>query len=230
MQNFITLIGMREMEIIPIIVKIILSILCGGTLGLDRTSKRRAAGVRTYSMVCVASAAVMMTGISIQEFTGGGDASRLGAQVVSGIGFIGAGAIMVTGYHEIKGLTTAAGIWTSACLGLAIGTGYYVLALACCFISYIILHFGAILQDQMLLKIRRIRVYVAFDNVDKITGFMLKSRELDIIIQDCDYTSKPSATFTTSAVFTMKLPVGLNHDNAIQRLMQIDGILLIDRL
>jgi len=230
MQNFIKLIGMREMEIIPIIVRILLSIICGGILGLDRTSKRRAAGIRTYSMVCVASAAVMMTGISIQEFTGGGDASRLGAQVVSGIGFIGAGAIMVTGYHEIKGLTTAAGIWTSACLGLAIGTGYYVLALACCFISYIILHFGAVLQDQMLLKIRRIRVYVAFDNVDKITGFMLKARELDIIIQDCDYTSKQSGTLTTSAVFTMKLPVGLSHNDAIQRLMQIDGILLIDRL
>ncbi len=230
MQNFYNSIGMHNMEILPLVVKLLLSILCGGVLGIDRTKKRRVAGVRTYSMVCLGSAVVMITGIALQQINGGGDPSRLGAQVVSGIGFIGAGAIMVTGYHEIKGLTTAAGLWTAACLGLAIGTGYYTLAIVSCILIYIIMHFGGILQDKYLKKIRRLSVFVSFDTADSITAFMVKAREQDITILDCDYINTPRTSTTTSAVFALKIPNDMEHEDTIKSFEDVNGILFMERI
>ena len=87
--------------------------------------KSRAAGFRTYMLVCIGACIVMMTNQYLFQLTGSGDPMRMGAQVVSGIGFLGAGSIIVTSRNQIKGLTTAAGLWAAACLGLAIGVGFY---------------------------------------------------------------------------------------------------------
>lgn len=90
-------------------------------IGFEQTCKLRAAGFKTYSLVCVGSAAVMMMGMFVYQNYNISDPTRMGAQVISGIGFLGAGTIMVTGFHSIKGLTTAAGLWVDACMGLIIG-------------------------------------------------------------------------------------------------------------
>jgi len=101
----------------------------GGLIGLEREAKNRPAGLRTHVLVTVGSALVML--VSMYGFIGlgqggtGGEPARLAAQVVSGIGFLGAGTILRQG-NSIYGLTTAASLWISACIGLAIGNGYYV--------------------------------------------------------------------------------------------------------
>ena len=112
-----------------VLVRILLATLFAGTIGLERAIKKHAAGMRTYILVCTASCIAMLADAFIFETYGSGDPARFGAQVISGIGFLGAGTILVTSRSQVKGLTTAAGLWACACLGLAIGVGFYTLGL-----------------------------------------------------------------------------------------------------
>ena len=116
-----------EPNLLTLIIRTLMAIICAGVIGFERDAHGSAAGLRTHILVCLGAMIAMSTGVfAATHFSG--DASRIGAQVVSGIGFIGAGTIMVNRGH-IKGLTTAAGLWTSACIGLAIGTGFYEAAI-----------------------------------------------------------------------------------------------------
>lgn len=117
--------AVRGVSLGAILLKIVISLLLGGALGYERGMKNRPAGFRTYMLVCLGSAMVMMTNQFIFQYYDGGDIVRMGAQVISGIGFLGAGTIMVTGRQQIRGITTAAGLWAAACCGLAIGIGFY---------------------------------------------------------------------------------------------------------
>lgn len=227
MDRIAAIIGMNHMDIVPIIIKLTLAVFCGGVLGIERTRKRRAAGIRTYSMVCLGSTVVMMVGTGIYQMTKTGDAARLGAQVVSGIGFIGAGTIIVTGYHEIKGLTTAAGIWTSACLGLAIGAGYYTVTIISCFLLYSIMHFGAKFQDKLLSNVKCLRIYAAFDKAVNITDFIIKAQQSDISILDCEYLNDNGTASTTNVMLTLKIPDNIENDEALDILRNSKGLLYI---
>ena len=117
---------------ISIIARLVLAALCGGIIGMERERKRRAAGFRTHILTAMGAAMTTLVGqylltmeISTAEnFVA--DPLRLGAQVISGMGFIGAGAIIVTRRKQVKGLTTAAGLWTTAIIGLAAGAGCYL--------------------------------------------------------------------------------------------------------
>ena len=125
--------SLREINILSIIVRLTMAAICGGFIGYDRGRKRRPAGLRTHILVCIGSALVMITNQYIIDIMGySSDPTRLGAQVISGIGFLGAGTILITGKQQVKGLTTAAGLWASACMGLAIGIGFYEGALIGC--------------------------------------------------------------------------------------------------
>ena len=104
---------LREITYLSIALRIVIAVLCGGALGLERGMKNRPAGMRTYMLVCVGSCLIMLTNQYLFQVTQAGDPMRLGAQVVSGIGFLGAGTIVVTRHNRIKGLTTAAGLWAS---------------------------------------------------------------------------------------------------------------------
>ena len=112
-----------------ILLRLCLALLCGGIIGLERAKKHQSAGFRTYMLVCLGSTLTMLLGQYEYYLThiadsGSADVSRLGAQVINGIGFIATGTILVTDRQEVKGLTTAAALWASACMGLAIGVGY----------------------------------------------------------------------------------------------------------
>ncbi len=112
-------------DIIFAIKKIVLAMIIGGIIGIDRETKKRSAGFKTYSMVCIGAALVMLIGDYIYRYYDQtGDVARLGAQVISGVGFLGVGTIVTSKNQKVNGLTTAAGLWTCACIGLAIGIGY----------------------------------------------------------------------------------------------------------
>ena len=115
---------LNELNLVSTVVRLALALLLGGMLGIERGRKRRPAGLRTYMIVCIASSLVMITSQYMAEVFGTGDPARMGAQVISGIGFLGAGTIMITS-RQVKGLTTAAGLWAAACIGLAVGIGFY---------------------------------------------------------------------------------------------------------
>ena len=116
---------LQELNLVSMVVRILLVACCGGILGIERAKSNQTAGMRTYMLVCVGAKVVMLTSQYMAQYFNTGDPARLGAQVISGIGFLGAGSIMTGGKLEVRGLTTAAGLWTAACIGLAVGIGFY---------------------------------------------------------------------------------------------------------
>lgn len=119
----------RDFTQLSMIIRLSVAVICGGVVGIEREMKHRSAGFRTHILICMGAAITTLTSqylyISAQYYT---DVARLGAQVIAGIGFIGAGAIIVTKQHTIRGLTTAAGLWCSAIIGLACGAGFIEVA------------------------------------------------------------------------------------------------------
>lgn len=122
---------LREVSMWSIILRVVCCIFCGGAVGIEREWRHRTAGFKTHILVCLGSCVCMTTGqyaCGYFDLTSI-DPTRIGAQVVSGIGFLGVGTIIVTKDNKVKGLSTAAGLWVSACIGLAIGIGFYEIAL-----------------------------------------------------------------------------------------------------
>ncbi len=117
------------------IYRLLLAALFGGLIGLEREYRSKVAGLRTHLLVSIGSALLML--LSQYGFDGDGDPSRVAAQIVSGIGFIGAGAIIMDRRHAVHGLTTAAGIWVSAGIGMTAAAGMYVLAVTATILSLV---------------------------------------------------------------------------------------------
>ena len=126
MLNFLD--SIRGLDTGAIALRMLLSCLCGAVIGLERSAKNRPAGFRTHILVCLASNIAALTGLYLYlELKIPSDISRISAQLITGLGFLGAGTIVVTKNLSVKGLTTAAGLWTTGIIGLAIGSGYYEL-------------------------------------------------------------------------------------------------------
>ncbi|NIO45119.1 MAG: magnesium transporter MgtC [Candidatus Aenigmarchaeota archaeon] len=121
-----------------IVIKIIIATICGGIIGYEREISRKAAGLRTHILVCLGSA--IFTVLSLQAFPGA-DTSRVAAYIIAGIGFIGAGTVIQT-KEKVIGLTTAASLWITASIGMAVGSEFYILALIATIISYFTLKLG----------------------------------------------------------------------------------------
>ena len=174
----------REWTLWSIVVRILVAIALGGAIGLERGMKNRAAGLRTYMLVCLGSCVVMLINQYTTQVFGTGDPVRLGAQVISGIGFLGAGTIVVTSHNQIKGLTTAAGLWASACIGLAIGIGLYEVALIsglCVFLVLTVLHE---MDYYMRSRTRMIDAYIELDQSVTLGKFIRNIREQGLEISN----------------------------------------------
>ncbi len=121
-----TLMDFNGITLESVVLRLLLAALFGGIIGFERESTKKPAGLRTHMLICIGSALVMLTGQYVHTAVSpSADPVRLGAQVISGIGFLGIGTIIVVGRQQVRGLTTAAGLWASACMGLAIGVGFY---------------------------------------------------------------------------------------------------------
>lgn len=117
---------LNGLNIISVTFRILLATFVSGVIGSERGRHGRAAGLRTHILVCLGATMTAMVGLYVTQTLGSnGDPLRLGAQVISGIGFLGAGTILMRNQSQVVGLTTAAGLWTTACIGLAIGVGFY---------------------------------------------------------------------------------------------------------
>jgi putative Mg2+ transporter-C (MgtC) family protein len=138
-------------------------------IGLERGRRQQAAGLRTHMMVCIGAASTMIVSeYMVLYSSGNGDIMRLGAQVVSGIGFLGAGTIIVTKQNRIRGLTTAASLWASACMGLVIGSGFY----ECAVIMMIMMLFVLVILSGFDIKYVKSTAYISlFIEMDRDTQF-----------------------------------------------------------
>ena len=152
-----------------IALKLVLCVICGGIIGLERGAKGQAAGFRTHILVCMGASVAMMTGQYIYEyFDTNADPARLGAQVISGIGFLGAGSIIVEGKTKVRGLTTAAGLWTAACIGLAIGIGFYFGGVLATGVVYVVISKFKTISDHFTHNDMILRLYVEFDELSQL--------------------------------------------------------------
>lgn len=135
---------LSEFNTVSIAVRIVLAMIIGGLIGIERGKQGRAAGMRTHILVCLGSALTAMIGLFVNQALGlTTDPMRVSAQVVSGIGFLGVGTILVKGRFQITGLTTAACVWATATIGLALGVGFFegaLLVFAATFLTVTVLH------------------------------------------------------------------------------------------
>lgn len=111
--------------LLEVVIKSVAAVIIGGVIGSERARHGRAAGMRTHILVCLGATLTAMTGMYLSAKMGTGDAMRISAQVVSGIGFLGVGMIIIKNNNVVSGLTTAAGIWATSIVGIALGYGFY---------------------------------------------------------------------------------------------------------
>lgn len=195
-----------------IVVRILISLAFGAILGLDRGLKNRPAGLRTYILVCVGSCIVMMTNQYVYQVFDTGDPVRMAAQVVSGIGFLGAGTIIVTRRNQIRGLTTAAGLWASACVGLAIGIGLYEIALVGGLAIVIVLtslgHWDLFIRRRA----RDVDVYIEIPVSFSFAVFLEKLRQQGLGISNLQFTGgEGSASDRLGFVCTLSCAQRMDH-------------------
>lgn len=215
----------RQLTLLSVIIRVMVAIILGGIIGLERGMKNRPAGLRTYMLVCLGACIVMITNQYIYQIFGSGDPVRMGAQVISGIGFLGAGTIMVTPHSQIKGLTTAAGLWASACVGLAVGIGFIeaaVIGAAGIILILTVLH---ILDKLMREHAKVVELYVELDSRVTIGDFIKYARENNIEARDIQMEHRYSSLVQTSS-FIVELSSGKRgrHESILQTMQQMEGI------
>ena len=222
---------LREVTYVAIALRILAAVICGGAIGIERELKNRPAGLRTYMLVCVGSCLIMLTNQYIYQVTQAGDPMRLGAQVVSGIGFLGAGTIIVTRHNQIKGLTTAAGLWSSAGVGLALGIGFYEAALIAAFFVFVILTLMQHWDDRMHTKTRVVEVYVEISSSLSLGDFIRALRDMDLEIQHVQMEQEGALEAGTRGMLaTLRSPKRCNHLILIDQIKTIKGVTYLEEL
>lgn len=222
---------LREVTYLAIALRIFAAVFIGGLIGLERGLKNRPAGMRTYMLVCVGACLVMLTNQYMCQVFKVGDPVRMGAQVVSGIGFLGAGTIIVTRRNQIKGLTTAAGLWSAAGVGLALGVGFYEAALAGGFAVFFVMTLLQRMDNNMHRTTKVIDVYFELNKSLSLGDFLRELRSRNIEVQstqrDVDAENEDKVR---SYVATLKLQKRRNHIEVIDELCSIEGIMYLEEL
>lgn len=208
-----------------ILLRLVLAVVLGGIIGFERGRAGRPAGLRTHILVCLGATLAIMTNQYVFQEYGVSDPTRMAAQVISGIGFLGAGTIIVTGRHQVKGLTTAAGLWASACMGLAIGIGFYKAAIVACLLiafTTVVLHR---LDNFMLLRSKVLDVYVEFSKSASITEILDIIKQNNVKIDSIEMV-KPTLDTNASAaaIMTLKLKQKRVRLDVISQICAIDGV------
>lgn len=203
--------------------------LLGGVVGIERENKKRAAGLRTHVLVSLGSALVMITSeylfyqyLGFTEL----DPTRLGAQVISGIGFLGAGTIIKQGI-SVRGLTTAASLWTVACIGLATGAGFYIAAVMAAAIVTITLALLSKFEKVIAGKNIHPEITVKLDNkpgkLGEVASHIGKS---GANITNVDIEEDDESILLVH--FTIKLPKGLSRGDVVLSLKTLTGVTIVE--
>lgn len=234
---------MVTLSIWEVILRVGLAVICGGVIGIDRGRKRRPAGFRTYMLVCVGAAMTMILGTylsvmittvwnpSLEVATLVTDVSRFGAQVINGIGFLGAGTIIVTGRQQVKGMTTAAGLWASACMGICIGSGFYVASIICCVLMIFVIVVFSRLERFILSRSKNINLFVEFEHIDNLSQVIEKIKEQDTKIFDVEVTkARHAETNYPSAIFSLRLPKKKTHTALMTAIAEVESVRSIEEL
>jgi putative Mg2+ transporter-C (MgtC) family protein len=191
------------------VVRLALAVVLGGIIGMERGVRNHPAGFRTHVLVCVGACLAMLTNQYVFETISQlSDPTRLGAQVITGVGFLGVGTILVTGRHRIKGLTTAAGLWASACTGLAIGIGFYTGAIVAALLIFVVLALFPRLEGLIYTRSRTVEVYVELDAVPRIKPLLAYLRGRNVVVLDTHFSASSLISGNVGLHLQMRIPKG----------------------
>ena len=222
---------LREVTYLAVILRIFAAVLFGGIIGLERGMKNRPAGLRTYMLVCVGSCLIMMTNQYIYQTTGTGDPTRMSAQVISGIGFLGAGTIVVTQHNQIKGLTTAAGLWACAAAGLALGIGFYEAAVIAGVAIFVILTLLQHWDDRMHMKGRVFDIYFELSEGYPLGELIRAVRAMELEVFGIRMESDMALGDGASAfIATVKAKRRVAHAGILAELRKLPGIEYLEEI
>lgn len=223
--------SLRELNILSITARLWLALLTGTLIGIDRGMKRRGAGIKTHVLVCLGATLAMMTGQYIADyFDSGQEVARLGAQVISGVGFLGVGTIMVTGRNQVRGLTTAAGLWACACIGLALGIGFYEGAFVMLLFVMITFVGLARLDRYVYTHSRVLELYIEVDSAKSIVELRKQLRKMDLRIAGFETMETMIKGDDTTVMTSIELAGPHMHDSTIQAIRDIEGVVYVEEL
>lgn len=224
--------GLRDVTIASVALRMTLAVVCGGVIGIEREYKRRPAGFRTHILICLGAAMTTLTSqylyLVLGQYT---DMARLGAQVVAGIGFIGAGTIIVTRRQRVKGLTTAAGLWAAAIIGLALGGGFYEGGLFATVLIMVAELFFSRVEYRMLKTAPEVNLYVEYGDNKTMDVLLQEFREHGLKILNMGIIhSKSNEEHNACAIFTLRLHKGLDVDQLQQGIRTTTGVISVREL
>ena len=222
---------LREVTYLAIALRIFAAVFLGGMMGLERGMKNRAAGLRTYMLVCIGACLIMLTNQFIFQEYGAGDPVRMGAQVISGIGFLGAGTIIVTRRSQVKGLTTAAGLWTSAGVGLALGIGFYEGAIAGTLAVVLAMTALQKMDNRMHSRSKSMDVYIEVSPKMPLGDLLRQVRSMEIDISDVQKEAGVDGDSNIRAyTATLKVKKRTPHVDIMEKLLSIDGVIYAEAM
>lgn len=213
-----------------VMIRMAVSLVLGAVIGIDRGAKRRGGGARTTITVCLGASMIMLLEQYLEAlYPERLDISRIAAQAISGVGFLGAGSILVSG-HQIKGLTFAASIWTCACIGLAVGIGFIDGAVILTALWLAGVHFVPYIENRVYKHSRYMTLYIEAVSGEEITHISRKLKEDQCFI-DTFVVDKPKAKGQYfQIVTTFRIPKGIQKNAYLQSLQEIEGVGIINEL
>ena len=233
---------LRELNMGSMMLRLFLAMLMGGVIGFDRELKGRPAGFRTYMLVAMGAAAtailsqyldLMLDTLWAEDFALVGrrtDVVRLGARVISGIGFIGTGTIMVTARQEVKGLTTASCLWASACMGLAIGAGFYECVVVGFVLILLCISVLPRLERLVVERARNMNIYVEMDSVERLETVIRGMKDTGLSLYETEIDRDGPGDGRLKGVFSLRLSPKQQHTQVLARISTLDGVLAVEEL
>lgn len=210
-----------------ILIRIFAALIIGAVIGIDRGAKRRGGGARTTITVCLGAAMVMLIEQYLERIYGGNiNVTRIAAQVVSGVGFLGAGSILVSG-HQIKGLTSAASIWTCACVGLAIGIGFIdgAAVLTLCWLLGV--HIVPFIEDKLYKHSKYMTLYIELEDGKAITAMSRRLKDDECVVDTFDVDKPKAKGQKFQVVTTFKMPRHINKEEYLRLIQDMKGVLSV---
>jgi putative Mg2+ transporter-C (MgtC) family protein len=215
---------LRDFNMASIIVRLLLAVLLGGLIGMERSKVGRAAGLRTHILVCLGAAIASMTGLYLNKMVGG-DASRIAAQVISGIGVVSAGSIMIRHKSTIIGLTTAACVWAVGTVGIAIGYGFYEAAIVGVLLIMFITTTLNALDSRLRHNMKEVSVYIEFVDSKYINTTLSAIKEIGVEIETVSVEkTKTSAQNGIGACLLIHINKNKDINAFMEQLNKIENI------
>ena len=208
-----------------VVLRLFLAAVLGGIIGLERENKRKSVGFTTHILVCLGASVTTLTSqYLVLNMNYYADITRLGAQVIAGIGFIGTGTIIVSKGQRIKGLTTAAGLWVCAVIGLSTGAGLYDIALTAVFLIMIIELPFAKIEHRFLHKSQEINILVEYTDKESFIGVSDIYRSLGIRIYYIKFLDKSADESSHRVIFFLHLNNKTTPDKLIELLTEQNNV------